>query len=111
MRLFVCMGCRAVFLFKQVDKVVCIFVSYHKGDLMNLFICGNEQIDGGFQPFFIEIFKGRHTKERGKLMADSVFAHMISPLYVIKSERFCKAVVQKMFQFMEVGCAFYSIFR
>ena len=78
MRLFICMGCSAVLFFKEIDKVVCIFVPYHEGNLMYLFICGKEQIDGGLQSSFIEVFQRRGAKGFRKLVADSVFAHMIA---------------------------------
>ncbi len=53
MRLSVCLGCGAVFLFKQVNKVVRVFAADIQCDFMNLFFCGEKQVFSGFHPFFI----------------------------------------------------------
>ena len=102
MRLFICMGCGAVLLFKEIDKMVCIFVPYHEGNFMYFFICGKEQTDSSFQPLFIKIFEGRRTKGFGKFVADTVFAHVIALLQIIETKGFRKAVVQQVLQFLEI---------
>lgn len=106
MRLFVCVGCGTIFLFKKIDKVVRIFIANGQGNLVNLLVRGKQQVDSGLQPSVVEIFKRRYAKDGGKFMTDPVFAHMVTLFQVIEPERFHKVIIQMMFQFIEIGRTF-----
>lgn len=109
MRLSVCLWRRAIFPFKQINKVIRILITDHKGDLMNLLIGGKEQAGGGLQPLPVEIFEGRHPENGGKLVADPVFAHMIALFQLIQPERFHKGSIQVPFQFHQIRSAYLLI--
>ena len=51
MRLSVCLGCGAVFPFKEIDKVVGIFEARFQGDFMYFHSGGKKQIFCGFHSF------------------------------------------------------------
>lgn len=76
MRLSVCLGCGAVFPFKEIDKVVGIFEARFQRDFMYFHSGGKKQIFCGFHSFFILILEGREAEGCGKLVADPVFAHV-----------------------------------
>lgn len=112
MRLSVCLRCGAVFFFKQMNEVVCVFVACCQCDFMNLFLCGEKQVFRGFQSLFVQVFDGRHPEGGGKLMTDSVFAHVTVVFQILQLQRPVKMVVNIMFQLPQIGGIFFlSLFR
>lgn len=105
MRLSVCLGCGAIFLFEKIDKVVGVFISCFQGDFVNFFLGGEQQVFCGFHPFFIEIFERRQAEGRGKFVADPVFAHMAEPLQITESYAACQVVVYVMSELPKIGSA------
>lgn len=105
MRLSVCLRGSAIFFFKEMDKVVGVFIADFQGDLVDLFLGGEQQGFCGLHPFFVEVFQGRQAEGSGKFVTDPVFIPMASPFQITELDMGCQVIVDIMLQLRQIGGA------
>lgn len=105
MRLSVCLRGSAIFFFKEMDKVVGVFIADFQGDLVDLFLSGEQQGFCGLHPFFIEVFQGRQAEGSGKLVTDPVFIPMAPLFQITELDMGCQVIVDIMFELRQIGGA------
>ena len=98
MRLSVCLRCLTVFLFKEIDEMICVFVAHLQGNLMYLFFCGEKEVFSGLQSLSVEISERRQAESRGIFATDPVFTHMKTLLQIVQSEGVCESMIQIVLQ-------------
>lgn len=110
MRLSVCLGCCAVFLFKEMNEVVRILKACRQRDFVNLLLCGEKEILRGLEPLFVHISDRRQTENVGKFMADAEFAHMTVLFQILQLKGAVQMVIHIMFQLPQIGGVFFLPF-
>lgn len=103
MRLSVCLGCCAVFFFKEIDEMIGVLIADGQRNLMDFIVGGKKEVCRGLQPFLIQVFYRWDAESGGKTAADIIFAHMIPRFQIIKPQRFYVKVIQIVLKFQQIG--------